>query len=162
VPKIGKRLVAVVSSMAMAAGLLLVMAAPASADYGRGAVRQIEISANLNNTGNMLAGSPTKGGGIWLWIELNADGTGDYTGSDCGHGLGAVADKGDITWSGNLNDPNATLTINGVNLVGLGSVVTINVPAKTGHYSYPSLTSVFTGLPGFIPPLGFTQLQVAP
>jgi hypothetical protein len=36
--------------------------------------------------------------GIWLWIELNANGTGDYQGADCGHGLVWVRDSGEVTW----------------------------------------------------------------
>ena len=65
----------------------------AQADYGQGAVYQIEL----------VAQGPG-GGGAWLWIALNGDGTGDYAGSDCAgglnrgiHGEGAARDSGDIT-----------------------------------------------------------------
>jgi hypothetical protein len=68
--------------MALAsAGLLgfstLTAAAPAFADYGKTAVYQVELSANI---------SGQHGGGVWLWLELSNDGSVDYTGSDCGHG----------------------------------------------------------------------------
>jgi hypothetical protein len=125
-------------------------AATASADYGRGTVYNIELSANAGGR---------QGGGVWLWVALNSDGTGDYAGSDCGHGgAGAASDKGDVTWSSD----GGTLTIDGVVLNGLGSFPTvITVPAAFGHYT-GTIGSYLT-LPGFIPPfIGTTQLQVAP
>lgn len=136
---------------ALAAAATAVFAATASADYGTGAVYQIELSANVPGT---------QGGGVWLWVTLNSNGGGDYSGSDCGHGgAGAISDKGDITsWS----DSGGLLTINGVVLNGLGGFpTTITVPDAYGHYT-GSIGSFLT-LPGFIPPLaGFSQLQVAP
>ena len=115
-------------------------------------IYQVELSANI---------AGVQGGGIWLWIGLNPDGTGDYSGSDCGHGLGAVHDKGDVTWhlSGQNNQ---WLVINGLVLAGLdGYVTTITVPSAYGHYT-GTIGSYLT-LPGFIPPsAGTAQLQVAP
>src|SRR5512133_1587446 len=97
----------------VATGALAAVAAagPASADYGRGAVFQVEISAN--NVGGV------PGDGAWIWIGLNADGTGDYTMADCVHtgsllghpGLnGAAHSRGDVTWT----DDGTNLTILGV------------------------------------------------
>src|SRR5919201_3282895 len=106
-----KRFAAFVAVLAAAASAA-VLAAPASADYGQGALYQVEISANE---------SGPNGGGIWLWIELTpssgstTNGTGDYSGSDCGHGLGAASDRGDVTWTSS----GGVLTINGVTLNGL-------------------------------------------
>jgi len=123
----------------------------AKADYGTGAVYQIELSANAPGA---------QGGGVWLWITLNDKGGGDYAGSDCGHGgAGAASDKGDITsWT----DAGGKLTITGVVLNGLaGFPTTITVPDAYGHYR-GTIGSYLT-LPGFIPPfIGFSQLQVAP
>jgi hypothetical protein len=137
--------------VALAAAAAAVFAASASASYGTGAVYQIELSANIPGT---------QGGGVWLWITLNNNGGGDYSGSDCGHGgAGAVSDKGDITsWS----DSGGLLTINGVALNGLGGFpTTVTVPDAYGHYT--GTIGSFLTLPGFIPPfLGFSQLQVAP
>ncbi|MEE9094949.1 hypothetical protein [Pseudarthrobacter phenanthrenivorans] len=136
------------SLAAVAGGLSL--AAPASAYGGNAAMYQIEISANI---------SGHDGGGVWLWIELDQNGTGDYKGSDCGHaGQGAVADSGDVWWT----DNGTTLTITGVALNGLGGFpTTITVPDTYGHYT-GTIGSYMT-LPGFIPPfIGNTQLQVAP
>jgi hypothetical protein len=158
---LGRRVLALAASVLMGGGVLAAATAlPAAADYGTGAVRQIEISANINNTANSLAGSGTKGGGIWLWIELNADHTGDYSGSDCGHGDGAVGDRGDVTWTSD----GTTITISGVVLNGLGgNSPTVEAPWAIGHTSYQGIGSVFSGLPGFIPPFaGTVQVQVAP
>jgi hypothetical protein len=150
--------------LALAAGALATAcvagtAAPASADYGARAIYQVEITANQ---------SGPNGGGIWLWIELtpsaeSTTGSGDYSGSDCGHGHGAAADNGDVTWSSS----NGTLTISGVVLNGFGPLgpvpVTISVPSTYGHYAYPknAFTSIFSGLPPFITG-GSAQVQVAP
>ena len=132
------------AASALGLGMLITGATPASADYGNTAVYQIEISAN----------SPgPSGGGAWLWIELSSDGTGTYAGSDCGHGFGAVSDKGDATWS----SADGLLTIHGVVLNGLGGFpVAISVPSTDGHYS-ETIFQVFG-----VPFPGFAQVQVAP
>ncbi|HZD71029.1 MAG TPA: hypothetical protein VFA45_19660 [Actinomycetes bacterium] len=139
----------VVAVAALAGALLLTADGAASADYGPGASYQIELSANV--------GGP-QGGGFWLWIALYPDGTGDYAGSDCGHGLGAVPDQGDVTWS----SADDSVVINGVVLNGLdGFRTTITVPRDDGHYA--GTVGSFLTLPDFIPPdVGTSQLQVAP
>lgn len=130
----------------------LAAAMPAAADYGTGAVYEVEISANL--------GGPN-GGGVWLWIELDANGTGDYHGADCGHAQGpAASDGGDVTWTVS----NGMLVISGVHLNGLPPFLqppAITVPATYGHYSYRSGNPFGTifGLPF---PGGFAQVQIAP
>jgi hypothetical protein len=135
---------------ALAALACAAFAATASADYGPGTIYNIELSANAGGR---------DGGGVWLWIALNQDGTGDYAGSDCGHGgAGAASDKGDVTWS----SAGGMLTIDGVTLNGLGGFPTVvTVPAAFGHYT-GTIGSYLT-LPPFIPSfIGNTQLQVAP
>ncbi len=143
----------VAASAVIGLGAATATATPALADYGQGAVYQIEISANQT--------SPQGGGGAWLWIELHSGGTGDYTGSDCGHGGGsggAAADSGDVTWTAS----GGVITITGVVFNGFGGLsVTVQVPSAYGHYT-PPITSVFPALTGLIPPGGFTQVQVAP
>ncbi len=126
-------------------------AAPAAADYGSGAAYEIELSDNL---------AGPQGGGVWLWIELNGSGGGDYRGADCGHGVGAARDSGDVTWS--RSPDNTKVIIHGVVLNGLGGyAATVTVPATFGHYSGTDET--FITLPPFIPAgIGNTQLQVAP
>lgn len=138
---------------ALTVGLVAGTSGPAWADYGSSAVYQVEISANQT--------SPDGGGGAWLWIELDSNGTGDYTGSDCGHGFGsagASADRGDVTWTAS----GGTITITGVVFNGFGGLpVTVQVPSAYGHYT-PAVTEVFPTLAGILPPGGNTQVQVAP
>lgn len=147
--KFGSLLVGLTAVATLVGGLLVASSGTALADYGKGAQYQVELSANI--------GGP-QGGGVWLWIQLNADGTGDYTGSDCGHGLGAFADAGDVNWSSN----NGWITITGVVLKGLdGYQTTITVPSAYGHDSGTDET--FLTLPSFIPSgIGNSQVQVAP
>jgi hypothetical protein len=145
---------------AAAPAALALAAGPASAGYGRGALYQIELSGNI--PGN-------QGGGIWLWIELNADHTGDYTGSDCGRGFAghelnehAVPDRGDVTW---VDNGDGTLTIKGVVLNGLGGLPEpITVPDTYGHETtdFATVFPAVAGLFGIPSGLGFTQVQVAP
>ena len=139
-----RAVVAATAALALGAGAVISAATPVAADYGNSAVYQIEISAN--------SGGPS-GGGAWLWIELNSAGGGDYAGSDCGHGTGALSDRGDVTsWS----SAGGVLTIQGVALFGGAFPVTITVPSRYGHYAETPV-QVF-GLP--FP--GFAQVQVAP
>jgi hypothetical protein len=148
-----RRLATAAGLMCLAAALLAVAAPPALADYGPGAKYQVEISAN--NVGGV------PGDGVWLWIALNKDGTGDYTGSDCIHtgsgGLnGAGHQRGDVTWT----DSGGMLIISGVALVDAQFPVTVVVPDTYGHYVRAS-DSVIQGFA--LGPIGGTaQVQVAP
>jgi hypothetical protein len=154
---------------ALAGALLATTAGVASADYGQGAIYQIELVAQERG-----------GGGAWLWIALYPDYTGDYAGSDCAggnnrlfHGEGAAADRGDATWSyaSCTIDPTGTcVVIEGVRLNGFGTdcpgcpiYTTITVPSTYGNYSAATGDAYMTW-PFFIYPLGpsFSQLQVAP
>lgn len=148
-----RRLSAVAGAGCLAAALAGAAATPALADYGTGAQYQIEISAN--NVGGV------PGDGVWLWIELNSNGGGDYTGSDCIHtgpaGLnGAGHQQGDVTWT----DDGTTLTISGVSLVGGQFPVTVVVPDKYNHYVGPSDNFIKNFALGSIG--GTAQVQVAP
>jgi hypothetical protein len=159
-----KRLAVFAATGALAAGLLVAMTGTASADYGKGAVHQVEISSSI--TPNFFG--PGTGGGIWLWIELNGSsptsgGTGDYTGSDCLHHIpflgptGAHPDSGDVKWTSD----GTTITITGV-VIGFDRVaVTITVPLS-GHESLQgsNLLSLFSAPVGGLP--GSAQVQVAP
>jgi hypothetical protein len=147
----------------------------AQADYGQGAVYQIALSAS-----NSIPG--VGGGGIWLWIALYNDPNhpGDYTGSDCVHGLGvpphAFPDNGDVTsWeysSGTIYDCNnnvvysgPTIVIHGVILNGFeGYETTITIPDVYGHYTGNLATFLTLPLPPDLACAGrsMSQLQVAP
>jgi hypothetical protein len=151
--------VAAGASLACAVGALCAWGTGPASAYGRDAVHQVEISATI--APNLFG--PGTGGGIWLWIELDgtqSGGDGDYTGSDCLHHTpispvtGAVADRGDVTWT--LNG--STITITGV-VIGGDTPVTITVP-ESGHVSTTDTSSVFSAPVGGIP--GTVQVQVAP
>ena len=152
------RVLMLVATAALALAAAGFAASPARADYGPGAVYQVELSANAPGPGQLHGVGGQGGGGIWLWIELNRDGTGDYAGSDCGHGMGAASDRGDVTW----HYDGASVVIDGIVLNGLGGFpTTITVPSAYGHYT--GTVGSFLTLPGFLPPfIGRSQLQVAP
>jgi hypothetical protein len=138
---------------AIAAGVL---APAARSDYGRGALYQVEISAND------VGGVP--GDGAWVWISLNRNYTGDYTMADCIHtgsaGLNAAAHSaGDVTWS----DDGTNLWIIGVGAIGGLVPVTIKVPDTYGHYVKPTDSIILVPPNPIFPGFGGTaQLQVAP
>lgn len=155
----GTRRAAKLAAVAVVALAALVFAAvPALADYGPGAQYQIELSANAPGPTQTHGVGGAGGGGVWLWIALNSGGTGDYAGSDCGHGTGAASDNGDVTW--HFDGDN--VVIQGVVLNGLADFpTTITVPASYGHYT--GTVGSFLTLPAFLPEfIGFSQLQVAP
>ena len=94
--------IAVAAALVAVAGAL--MGAPRALAYGSAdqPIAQLELSQNcMNPTLCGLAGA--KGGdGAWVWIEIDANGTGDVSGAGCGHlqGLGAGGGPihGPITW----------------------------------------------------------------
>jgi hypothetical protein len=145
--------------IAIAAGLAclaILVAAPSSlADYRARAQYQVELSAN--NVGGV------PGDGLWLWIELNNDGSGDYTGSVCIHsgsaGLNsAFPEAGDVTWSDDTL--NHQLTIKGLVVrfrTGGQVTLTITVPDTTGHSAGPTGNYIAPNIIG-----GDAQVQVAP
>lgn len=139
------------ATAALAAGAFAT-AGPAAADYGRGQVYQVALSDNI---------SGRQGGGVWIWWGLNSNGTGDYSGSDCGHGgEGAASDKGDVTWT--YSADGTQIIISGTVLNGLGGFpTTVTIPAAYGHYT--GADDSFLTLPPFIPGgIGNAQLQVSP
>jgi hypothetical protein len=156
IPRIGfrSRLAAAAVVVTLAGGGAALAAASPAAAYGPTQVYSIHLSANVPGA---------HGGGIWLWFGLNSDGSGDYTGADCGHNNGhAVPDKGNVTsWTINSNNQ---VVISGVVLNGLGGFpATVTVPAATGHYTgtfgtYITLPMFIQGLAG----AGFSELTVAP
>jgi len=109
-------------------------------------LRQIEFSANCNNPSFPLC-SPETGfglGGVWVWIEIDANQTGDIAGAGCGHvrgvGGGAGSIRGDITWTWSL-DPlgfpaamGAPADPQGYYNVDWGDGP-ISFPVTIGHYS---------------------------
>jgi hypothetical protein len=141
-------IVIVCASAAMAAS-------GAQADYGPGAVYQIEISAN--NVGGV------PGDGAWIWIALNSNHTGDYEMTDCIHtgsaGLNTAShSSGDVTWT----DDGTNLSITGVRAIGGLVPVTIKTPDTYGHYVRSTNSIILVPPNPIFPGFGGTaQLQVA-
>jgi hypothetical protein len=108
---------------------------------------QIEFSANCNNPSFPLCAPPPNGfglGGIWVWIEIDAGGTGDIAGAGCGHDRaghgGAGSIRGEITWWGSVGAQGVAFAVDPHNLyynVSLGDGgPPISFPQTVGHYSF--------------------------
>lgn len=107
-----RRLVVVgASASAIAAVALVALPSSSAFAYGRAdqPLAQVEVSANCNNAGFPLCAPDSVGtGGIWYWVELDANYTGDLAGAACGHtiggvkgpgGAGAISINGPVSWS---------------------------------------------------------------
>jgi hypothetical protein len=124
-------------------------------------VAQLTISANCDNPSFPLCSPDAVGlGGIWAWVEVDANGTGDMTGAECQHtvhgggpgsaGAGPLGPS-DITWETMTaedftsqfgpegfilgTDPNDQYYV--VNELG-----PFAFPVTTGHYSVRLATGV--------------------
>jgi hypothetical protein len=99
-----KRILRVVLPAIVLVGASLASTSNAASAYGAPdkPLAQIEFSANCNNPDFGLC-QQVGLGGIWLWIEIDSNQTGDVAGAGCGHvrgvGGGAGPIKGDISWS---------------------------------------------------------------
>ena len=111
---------------------------------------QLEFSGNCNNPSFPLCAAPPAGvglGGIWLWVEVDAGGSGDVAGAGCGHvrgvGGGAGSIRGEITWTlGGFADVLAAGAFplgqdpnNQYYIVTLGPGEAFAWPTTIGHYS---------------------------
>jgi hypothetical protein len=147
-----------IAAWAVAAALATEPAAAApSAPPGGDALYQVEISSNVPGP---------QGGGSWFWLELDRDGGGIYTGSDCAHGGGGASPaRGALTWEQQGNQ----LVIHGVQsaLLPPFAYEPILVPASYGHY-VETYAEVFPILAAFLTSVGAdlsggsVQVQVAP
>jgi hypothetical protein len=149
----------------VAAAVFFGTAAGAHAEYGPGAVYQVEISANA-----------LPGPSFWFWAELDPGGTsGDYQMTDCIHagrgGPNAAAHaSGEVeSWSVG----GGMLTMTGVKIIGGAETATISVALPSsgmyGHSNYVTVTVTSANVPIF--PVGtvFTfsgpraaEVQLAP
>lgn len=153
--------------LGLAAGIALLVLAllPISGALAYGKqdqpLAQLEFSGNCNNPDYWFCSQVVGTGGIWFWVEIDANGTGDMAGAECGHtvggaggpgGAGAGSIQGEITWtywdaSSGTPLPPGTLIV-GTNLgsppptsglyylVSLGSGETFAFPVQQGHYSF--------------------------
>lgn len=155
--------------VALIAGLLVVASmgfgASGAAAYGHAdqPLAQIELSLNCNNPDFPGCQPPPVGfglGGVWLWIEIDANGTADVAGSVCGHTLGggggggARSIRGEFEWSFSPTPVGGVLFLdpNGYYVVDLEPALesALSLPITRGHYSAHPLPGVAI------------ELQVAP
>lgn len=151
-----------VARVAALAGALAIaslgLSASGVAAYGKAdePLAQVEFSANCNNPGYWLC-QQVGLGGIWLWIEIDANSTGDVAGAGCGHvrggprgGAGSI--RGDITWTSFSGTP-ADLLAQGIfafavdpggdyYIVALGPGEAFAFPTTVGHYSFNPVPGV--------------------
>jgi hypothetical protein len=134
------------------AGSLLAVTAGGVAAYGKAdqPLAQLEISGNCDNPDNSFCTDVVGVGGIWLWIEIDANGTGDVAGAVCGHTVGgprggAQSIHGDVSWDyvdgataaqygfafPTIIDPNDTYY-----LVWFDGEPLFATPVTQGHYSF--------------------------
>ncbi len=130
---------------------------------------QLELSANCDNPGFVLCAPPPAGvgtGGIWLWIEVDSNGTADFAGAGCGHtvggisgpgGAGAESLRGGTTWT---YATSAQAQQSGAFLFGIDpSDRYYLVKFGPGFFAFPTTQGHYS----FQPVPGVTiQLQVAP
>jgi hypothetical protein len=163
-------LLVLVASLAVGAAVFFGTSGTARADYGAGAVYQVEISAN------------PPGFGIWFWAELDpGNASGDYQEADCIHLGGghivnnqpvdaALHDSGSVTgWTRNSD---GSLTMTGIKIIaGLETVgITVLPPTNGGMYGHSNgITLTYEGgapaVPGLGPGVDLTlpaQAQIAP
>jgi hypothetical protein len=160
--RLNRLLVALLATGAMTAALF---AATASAEYGPGAMYQVEISANSQ-----------PGPSFWFWAELDpGNASGDYQMTDCIHfgrgGPNAAAHASGEVQSWSVGG--GMLTMGGISIVGGANTATISVALPSsgtyGHSNYVKVT-VTAAVPGAPLPVGaeftFTgssaQVQLAP
>jgi hypothetical protein len=149
----------VVAGAAASALVVAGMAANPTAAFAYGAadhpVAQVEVSANCDNPSFPLCAPFPAGvgtGGIWYWVELDADQTGDLSGAACGHtvggvggpgGAGAGSIKGSVTWAPSTLEtaPPGAIFFGTADPGDNYYAVTITdgstwlIPVTTGHYS---------------------------
>jgi hypothetical protein len=135
--------------VALIAGLLAVASmgfgASSVAAYGHAdqPLAQIELSLNCNNPDFPGCQAPFGLGGVWLWIEIDANGTADVAGSVCGHvrgvGGGASSIRGEFDWWFSPTPVGGILFAdpNGYYVVDFGPVLgsAVSLPVTQGHYS---------------------------
>jgi len=146
------------------AALFFGTAAGARADYGPGAVYQVEISANA-----------VPGPSFWFWAELDPGGaSGDYQMTDCIH-VGRGGPNAAAHASGEVESwyvSGGMLTMTGVKIIGGAETATISVALpSSGMYGHSNEVTV-TVTSAIVPiiPVGavFTfsgheaQVQLAP
>jgi hypothetical protein len=118
---------------------------------------QLEISGNCDNPNFSFCRDVVGVGGIWLWIEIDADGTADVAGSVCQHTVGgprggAFAIRGEFDWISTFIPPSPQLQVTDPTntYYVLLEFDLFPIPVTQGHYSFQPVPGVSL------------QVQVAP
>jgi len=83
-------------------------------------------------------------GGLWAWVEIDANGTGDMTGAGCGHSVGGGGGAGagpigptEITWTqvSAADVPPGVLTLGPDTQYYIVDGLPFAFPVTRGHYS---------------------------
>lgn len=132
-------------SLALAVVFAAFLALPAGKALAYGAVdqpvAQLEFSGNCDDPAFSFCANVVGVGGIWLWIELDADTSADYAGSNCIHGTASTPLNGTGTWSYSIGVPLGVkpLAIDPSNqyyVVVLTPELAWAFPVTQGHYSW--------------------------
>ena len=131
------------SSAALGAGSVLA--------YGHAdqPIAQVEISGNCDNPNFAFCSDVVGLGGIWLWIEVDADGTADVAGSVCAHNVrgprgGAFPIRGETTWTTGFIPPLDSLPVKDPTntYYTFGGFDLPPIPVTQGHYSWHPASGV--------------------
>jgi hypothetical protein len=125
--------------------------------YGRAdqPLAQVEVSANCDNPNFSLC-QEVGTGGIWFWVEIDANGTGDLSGAACGHtvggfggpgGAGAGSIKQSVTWiytsaAGAPGVPELAIDPYDHYYLVFTTDGPWLIPTTTGHYSFSPIHGV--------------------
>jgi hypothetical protein len=155
-----RRLLPIAGLAAALAAAGIAGSASGVAAYGKAdrPLAQVEVSANCNDPSFPFCANVVGTGGIWYWVELDADHTGDLAGAECGHTVGgggpagAGSIKGSVQWFYspvpvgvnvlNPTDPNDTHGITSWYVIIMPTGPPFSVPVAQGHYSWHPVAAV--------------------
>lgn len=158
-----RRLLPIVGLAAVLAGAAVASSATSASAYGKAdqPLAQVEVSANCDNPSFGFCANVVGTGGIWFWVELDADHSGDLNGADCGHtvggaggpfGAGAGSISTSVTWFYSSTpvgvnvldaaDPFDTKGITNWYVIVMPDGPPFSVPVQQGHYSWQPTSGV--------------------
>lgn len=155
-----RRMLPIWGLAAILAALGVAGSGTAASAYGKAdqPVAQVEVSANCDNPSYFFCSPQAVGtGGIWFWVELDANHTGDLRGAACGHtvgggGAGAGSINTSVSWFNSpvpigvnvldAADPTDTHGITSWYVIVMPSGPPFSVPTALGHYSWQPTNGV--------------------
>lgn len=157
------RLLPIVGLAGVLAAVGVAISGGAALAYGRAdqPVAQVEVSANCDNPSFFFCSQVVGTGGIWFWVELDANHTGDLRGAECGHTVGGAGGPGGAG-AGSINasvnwfyssapigvnvldaaDPTDTHGITSWYVIVMPNGPPFSVPVQQGHYSWQPISGV--------------------